>query len=140
LNHAEGQSHNKLLGVLWDSQADKLLVDLAKLLSYANSLPITKQSILKISTNIFDPLGLLSSFIVRLKLLFRSLCSDQVNWDDPVEGEILTKWGALIHKFRSLGRIRVPRCYFDSFRKPVLFELMVLVMHQLRHTGLENAL
>ena len=66
---------------------------------------------------------MLSPFVVKLKLLFRSLCSDGVNWDNPLEGEILTKWKLLIHDFKSLGQIRVSRCYFDSSRKPVLFEL-----------------
>ena len=75
LNPAEGQPH-KLLGVLWDSL---LLVDLAELLNYAISLPVSKRSILKSKCKIFDPLGLLSPFVVKLKLLFRSLCSDGVN-------------------------------------------------------------
>ena len=38
LNPTESQSHHKLLGVLWDSQSDELLVDLSELSSYANSL------------------------------------------------------------------------------------------------------
>ena len=48
---------------------------------------MTKRSVLKVSAKIFDPLGLLSPFIVKLKLLFRSLCSESINWDDPVEGD-----------------------------------------------------
>ena len=79
LNPTESQSHHKLLGVLWDSQSDELLVDLSELSSYANSLPMTKRSVLKVSAKIFDPLGLLSPFIVKLKLLFRELCSDSIN-------------------------------------------------------------
>ena len=123
MNPTESQTHNKLLGVLWDSKSDELLVDLSELVRYAHSLPMTKRSVLRVSAKIFDPLGLLSPFVVKLKLLFRNLCSENVNWDDPVEGEILNKWKSLIQEFESLGQIRVPRCYFDSSRVPILFEL-----------------
>ena len=81
---------------------------------------MTKRSVLKVSAKIFDPLELLSLFIVKLKLLFRALCSDSINWDDTVEGEALTQWK---NEFNSLSCIRIPRCYFDSFREPVSFEL-----------------
>ena len=120
MNPTESQPHNKLLGVLWDSKSDELLVDLSELVRYAHSLPMTKRSVLRVSAKIFDPLGLLSPFVVKLKLLFRNLCSENVNWDDPVEGEILNKWKSLIQEFESLGQTR---CYFDSSRVPILFEL-----------------
>ena len=115
--------HNKLLGVLWDSEADELLIDLSELVTYAHNLPVTKRTVLRVSAKIFDPLGLLSPFVVKLKLLFRELCSDNVNWDDQVEGDTLKRWKLQIKEFKSLGQIRVPRCYFDRSRVPVSFEL-----------------
>jgi len=86
-NSTGALQHNKLLGVLWDSEADELLIDLSELVTYAHDLPVTKRTVLRVSSKIFDPLGLLSPFVVKLKLLFRELCFDNINWDDPVEGE-----------------------------------------------------
>ena len=103
---------SKLLGVLWDNQSDELLVDLTELSSYAKGLPVTER--------IFDPVGLVSPLVIRLKLLFRSLCTDNVNWDDPIEGDALTKWKALISEFSCL---RVPRCYIKPTLKPISIEL-----------------
>ena len=123
LNSTGTSPHNKLLGVLWDSEADGLLIDLSELVTYAHGLPVTKRTVLRVSAKIFDPLGLLSPFVVKLKLLFRELCSGNVNWDDPVEGDTLRRWKSLIKEFESLGQIRVPRCYFDKSRVPVSFEL-----------------
>ena len=47
----------KVLGMAWDTVTDAFLFNLAKLIEYARSLPVTKRSLLKWSSNIFDPLG-----------------------------------------------------------------------------------
>ena len=56
--------HSKLLGVIWDSHADQLVFKFDDLIDYANTLPLSKRSVLKISAKIFDPLGLLGPFVV----------------------------------------------------------------------------
>ena len=76
MNATKSEGCQKPLGILWDHNSDELLVDLSELLSYASSLPETKQTVLKVSARIFDPLGLVSPFVIRLKLLFRLLCTD----------------------------------------------------------------
>ena len=94
-------------------------MDLSDLLSYASSLPETKWSVLKVSARIFDQLGLVSLFVIRLKLLFRSLCTDNVDWDSPLEGDALRNWKSLVSEFSNLDQVRVPRCYFESCLQPV---------------------
>ena len=51
VNSVSKMEHSKLLGVIWDSVTDQL-----------------KRSVLKITAKIFDPLGLLSPFVIRLKI------------------------------------------------------------------------
>ena len=61
-------------------------MDLSELLGYANHLPLTKRSILKVSASlIFDLLGLVSPFMIRLKLMFGSLWTNNVKWDGPLQ-------------------------------------------------------
>ena len=48
-----------------------------------------------IETKFFDPLGILTPLTVRFKLLFQHLCEAQVEWDEPLTGELLTEWNAL---------------------------------------------
>ena len=91
--------YGKLLGVKWDNQSDEFLVDPSELLDYVRCLPVTKRSVLKSSSRIFYPLGLVSPLVIRLKLLFRSLCTDNVDWDDPIEGDALTTWKSLVAEF-----------------------------------------
>lgn len=49
--------------IVGNHKSDDLLVDLSELLSHTNSLPETKRSVLKVSARVFDPLGLLRSFV-----------------------------------------------------------------------------
>ena len=67
----------KLLGVSWDISKDIFQFDLMDLVNFVNSLSPTKRSILKSSAKIFDPLGLLSPFVVGIKILFQFLCKQR---------------------------------------------------------------
>ena len=42
-----------------------------ELMKYARSLPTSKHSLLRVIAKIFDPLGLLAPFVIRLKALFQ---------------------------------------------------------------------
>ena len=46
-----------------------------------------------------------------MKILFQSLCTKKVNWDERLEGEALTKWKSFINDLSAVKNIRVPRCY-----------------------------
>ena len=123
LNPEVNELYNKLLGVMWDNQSDEFVIDLSELSDYVKDLPETKRSVLRLSARIFDPLGLVSPLVIRLKLLFRSLCTNNVNWDDSIEGEALSRWRSLINEFSCVNQIKVPRCYFRSSLNPILIEL-----------------
>ena len=86
----------KVLGSICNTETDQFTLDLTDLSKQAKLLPITKRSLLKISSKIFDPLGLLSLFTIQWKVLFRELCSGHANWDDQLTKEHLKKWNSLI--------------------------------------------
>ena len=78
---------SKILGVAWNTHNDELSFCLSELVQYATSFPVTKQSVLRITASIFDPLGLLAPFVIKLKMLFQQLCQDQLRWDDNLQGK-----------------------------------------------------
>ena len=80
---------------------------------YLGTLIPTKRSLLRFSFKLFDPLGFVSPFVVRKKILFQNLCSSKVEWDDNLDGVALRKWNCLPRDIRSLICIRVPRCLFN---------------------------
>ena len=103
---------SKVLGVIWDSNSDDFMFDFFELVKYARSLPPSKRSLLRVTAKIFDPLGLLAPFVIRLKALFQLLCMNKCGWDDPLQGELHDHWTRILTKLGSISRIRIPRCYF----------------------------
>ena len=107
-----------VLGTKWDCKTDELCFNLFSIVEYARTLPVTKRSMLKITAKIFDPLGLLSHFIVRLKCLFQVVCVEKMGWDNSLEGSVLDEWNRAIGELECLNAVRIPRCYFDSQSHP----------------------
>lgn len=63
--------------VEWIKEWIMLLYDFKELNNYVSTLPATKRSILKLSDKVFDPLGFVSPFIVKVKILLQELCADK---------------------------------------------------------------
>ena len=114
---------SKLLGTTWNSSTDKFMFCFSELIAYVNDLPATKQSILKISAKIFDPLGLITPFVIRLKMLFQSLCFEGRSWDEPLTSKVLDQWNGLTNELQILDKITVPRCYFLPRSVPIDMQL-----------------
>ena len=102
---------------LFGIESDTLQFNFVDLINEAKSLPPTKQSLLKISAKIFDPLGLLSTITIQWKVLFQLLCNENVKWDDELRDKDLKKWDLLISDLQSLNNVCVPRCYFEIDEK-----------------------
>jgi len=108
----------KILGIIWNFETDEFLFNLTEVIKYARSLPFTKRSLLRWSSKIFDPLGFLTPFTIRLKNLFQEICVNKVDWDDELQEDTRKRWNNLISELDSLNGIRVPRCYFTNRKKP----------------------
>jgi len=79
----------------------------------ANELPKTKRSVLKLAASVFDPLGLLSPFMISLKVLFQRLCINQVNWHESLSSDLTTEWGSIISHLEEFSKLKLPRgCIF----------------------------
>ena len=68
-----------VLGINWDLKADTIVFYFDQLVNETFSLPMTKRSILKICTRIFDPLGLTSPITIHFKMLFQIICTNKFN-------------------------------------------------------------
>jgi len=101
------QGLTKVLGVLRNSILDVFIFEVDGLVKYANSLLANRCSVLKLSAKILDPLGLISSFVVQLKILFQVLCVEQVNWDESLTGELLTRRRSIVSELSCLNSSQV---------------------------------
>ena len=108
----EGQgeeSSAKVLGLLWDSDLDKLKFDLEPVSIKTQDLMPTQRN-LKVLPGIFDPLGIIGLVVVSMKMLFQELFTLGLGWDDKFKGELEDKWKVWMKDLQKTGNISIDRC------------------------------
>ena len=113
----------KLLGVSWNCQSDEIFFNLSDLIDYVKELSVTKRSLLRMTGNIFEPLGILAPFVIKLKILFQVICLEKKAWDEPLQRKMHDKWHMIVNELKSLNAVRIPRCYFYLDSSPVETQL-----------------
>ncbi|CAG7833295.1 unnamed protein product [Allacma fusca] len=114
----------RVLGMYWNPNRDsfvfgcpfhKVAADIID-----GTRPPTKREMLRYLMSIFDPLGFLSPFTIRGKILMQNCWRAQINWDNTLEGDLLIEWEEWIRLLPTARLIEIPRCYsgylaeFDS--------------------------
>jgi hypothetical protein len=126
-----GEPH-KVLGLIWDTEADRLRVDVKLNLGAKRAglhlmenielseepekaLPevITKRELWRVAQGQYDPLGLLCAFTIRFKILMRSIVGETsqkvTGWDDPVPAGTYEEFRKVISHLGELRAITIPR-------------------------------
>ena len=103
-----------MLGVTWRPVEDHLVFDLGSVASHVRELEPTKRNIVGIATRFYDPLGFVSPITIRFKMLFQELCENKVGWDEPLSGNLLSRWKSLASNFQGIS-ISIPRFFFFFF-------------------------
>jgi hypothetical protein len=139
----EGGELRKVLGLRWDTQEDKICVDIklnygekvkgayleedALLADPESALPqvITRRVLWRVAQSQYDPLGLLSVYMVKWKLLMRkvTLKGKEGNWETPLDKEEEEEFRQLLRDLKELREIRFPRCVQPlegQFKRPML--------------------
>ncbi len=105
---------HKVLGVRWEPMEDQLIFDLTHLAERAVRIQPTKRNVVSVIGQIYDPLGYLSPVTIAFKILMQDVCKTKLGWDQPLTGDALAKWDALVRALRQSKPISMPRCYFDE--------------------------
>ena len=113
-------SHPRVLGQLWNPQADTLITLFSAALRNVETNTITKRSILSIAAKFYDPLGLISPVTLRFKQMFQELCKSKVDWDEPLNDEFCEEWNQIVQKLNEASHMSIRRCYCSD-----LFESQV---------------
>ena len=103
----------KVLGVPWNLASDRLVFTLDGLAEAAAQLNPTKWNVISLIGQIYDPLGFVSPVTISFKMLMQRLCKDKLNWDQPLDGDVLTKWKKLVSELRPSQVMTLPCCYFN---------------------------
>ena len=105
------EQSTKILGINWHHEEDELFFNLEQIYQLAKQLPPTKRSLLKVAAKVFDPLGCLSLFTIKLKVLFQELCIEKIPWDELLSGDYLKHYETLISEISSMNGIKLPRSF-----------------------------
>ena len=84
-------NREKVLGTLWDTSEDNIVIDIKDVVDLAQEVQATKRNIISVSSKIYDPIGFISPVTVNLKLLFQELCLAKGDLDHPIEGTLKLK-------------------------------------------------
>ena len=126
-------SENKVLGVSWTLQPDYISFkpkinfsdkyrkvhkrpDLG-VMNFENNVPakLTKRMVLSIMAAQYDPLGLISSFMLKGKMLMRKLAignsESKYDWDDMLSDDIKSEWVEFFREMFLLETMKFPRCF-----------------------------
>ena len=98
----------KVLGANWNTKSDEIFFNFERWKEEATSLPMTKRSLLVLTAKIFDSLGYLAPLTILMKVLFQVLCTNKVDWDEELTGDLLKKFQAVIQDISLLHSVRIP--------------------------------
>ena len=109
----------RALGVVWNVSSDVFTYDVSIDLSGS----VTRRKILSIVSSVFDPLGLVSPYILIGKRILQDLCVSGIGWDDGVAPELESRFKKWMQKLSSLQMINIARCYKSPQMKDFQVEI-----------------
>ncbi|XP_062702274.1 uncharacterized protein LOC115258215 [Aedes albopictus] len=71
----------------------------------------TKREVLRVLMSIFDPLGLITHFLMFLKMLLQEVWRSGVQWDEEITEDAFAKWQQWLEVLPQVEQVQVPRCY-----------------------------
>ena len=80
-----------VLGLLWDVLLDSLRINSERLLAKINKKLVTKRDLWKIVPSIYDPLGLLSPYVLRGRRIISDACKHVKCWDGKLPQSIIDR-------------------------------------------------
>ncbi|GFR29563.1 pro-Pol polyprotein [Trichonephila clavata] len=115
--HSEDSSQiplAKVLGIPWNVVHDYFTIDVKGLMELDTSKPITKRVVLQSAGKIYDPVGFLSPYTIRLKCLLQELWLRKLAWNDELPPEICAIWSQWWSELPLLSELKIPRMILDS--------------------------
>lgn len=111
----------KMLGLGWRNKSDEFYF--SSHFNNDSSHKITKRYILSIISQIFDPLGLLSPFIITAKIMLQRLWLLKLGWDDEIPTANAQAWFQFASALPALNTVAIPRHVVGS--SPAYVELHI---------------
>ncbi|XP_065080573.1 uncharacterized protein LOC135703310 [Ochlerotatus camptorhynchus] len=112
----KGENVESVLGMKWIPSGDELTYTfvLREDLKHAldDSHTPTKREVLRVVMSLFDPLGLISFFLIHGRTLMQDIWASGADWDEPINNTLCGQWKRWTALLSELNLVRIPRCYF----------------------------
>ena len=102
----DAEHMERALGVSWNVTEDCFTFNFN-----CKETALTKRGILKVTSSLFDPLGFVTPFILKAKILLQELWRRNYDWDDKVGDDLLMYWKKWMSQAAVISSVKVPRCY-----------------------------
>ena len=100
--------------ISWDIKSDRIIFTLN-----LPDAPYSKRGVLRVTCSLFDPLGFLTPFILRAKILLQELWRRGYGWDDLIDKESSTFWQKWLESANNVATVYIDRCFNDFIDNPV---------------------
>ncbi|XP_070075749.1 uncharacterized protein [Drosophila takahashii] len=107
-----------VLGMWWDTKEDMIRYRVSPRYKQGEVLQgkrrPTKREFLSMMMSIYDPLGLISFFVMYAKTMFQEIWRSGCQWDDPILEAEWIKWKRWIHHIPNIEELCIHRCYMPK--------------------------
>lgn len=115
----DGTSIEKALGLQWDTDQDILSFRIGE-----KEHKETRRGLLATVASVFDPLGLVSPFVLLGRRILQQTCEENLGWDQQIPADIKISWQNWKQDLNNLKMLKIPRCIKPpDFGMPIKTEL-----------------
>ncbi|GBM75520.1 hypothetical protein AVEN_180634-1 [Araneus ventricosus] len=104
----------KVLGVPWNKAEVSLYFGIQNLVTFLSGRVNSKLCLLQAIHRIFDPVGFLGPFVLKIKLLIQEIWKLSLDWDDDLPECLSLAWNRWCNEVPGLGELRIPRYFFPN--------------------------
>ena len=104
----------------WCPEKDELSLEIRDLVVSWEILRNSKRCVFQTASQIFDPIGLISPFVVCIKLLLQEIWETGFDWDEELPDDLSEKWIKWCKETEKLCEVTIPRyCLLDCKNEKV---------------------
>ncbi|XP_053947719.1 uncharacterized protein LOC128856441 [Anastrepha ludens] len=100
----------KVLDINWTTANDEISVSIESISEYLMNLRPTKRNVMKAMAKIYDPLGMLGPFTVRIKLILQNIWKENLEWDEALSGDNMNDFQHWQEEIKALHNFNMRRC------------------------------
>ena len=111
----------KTLGIAWRMNSDQFCIEAS-----TKDKPLTRRGLLSTIGSVFDPIGIVSPFVLQGKLILQELCKLDFQWDENIPEHLANKWEKWLQSLDAVQNVTIQRSIKPS-------DVEGKVVYQLHH-------